>query len=412
MSHRWLIRAANWITKALMAVLRSLPDNAVQEQHEITNVLLDIVRRALDLPAAKGEAQAGSCAPASAAVRDQADGGEAMEVEPEEESAAQTGKRGKRGKRGGAQPARKRQQRQSPAAAEEDSPKPAPGSVEPAGGDAAVAEDELPTIEGTRRLQTDLLQTVVSSKSNDGVRSAGTQCLQLLAQSAGTSVGAMVGQMLSDRRHGSLLERRMIPLKSIAAQTNYAHSTAFLLRTCPEQLPLTASLATFVADTCTLMELDDSMIASNVLSTVRGQPPKADITGKLRIACMEVLVAALNWPAFRQAEDMEVTQHQYNAAGEGTTPIQQLRERIVKVFIRQLGSLQDRVVALATEGVQITVAQSLLKKEVLQEGLRPILIDLAVYQRMTVHLLRHVHRLLVSKANDAPCPVAHPHTAQ
>ena len=390
MPPRWLIRAANHIAKALMAVLRSLPDNAVQEQKDITGVLLMIVRRALNVPdgqAAVGDAPGSSGGKQSA--RPQSEAGDAMDVDPEEESAPQTGKRGKRAKRGGQQqPARKKQQRQSPPPEEEPSTPKAGGEAP-----AAAPTDEGIGFDGTRRLQSDLLQTVVSSKSNDAVRAAATQCLQVLADSAHTSVGQMLAQMLSTR-YNSLLERRMLPLKSITAQTNYAHSTAFLLRTCPDQLPLTPSLATFVADACTLMEVDDSAIASNVSSTVRGQPPKADMLGKLRIACMEVLVAALNWPAFRSAAD-DVTHHHWNVGGEATMPIQQLRERIVKVFIRQLGSSQDRVVRLATNGVQVTVMHNLLEKMVLQEGLRPILMDLAMYQRMTVHLLRHVHRLLV-----------------
>jgi transformation/transcription domain-associated protein len=109
---------------------------------------------------------------------------------------------------------------------------------------------------------------------------------------------------------------------------------------------------------------------------------------------MEALVAALSWPAFREAADLEVAQHHWNQPGESAAPVQQLRERIVKVFIRQLGSSHDRVVALATEGVQVTLKHNLLEKPVLQDGLRPILMDLAIWQRMTVHLLRHVHRLL------------------
>lgn len=35
--------------------------------------------------------------------------------------------------------------------------------------------------------------------------------------------------------------------------------------------------------------------------TVRGQPPRAEVVGKLQVACVEVLVAALGWRAFRWA---------------------------------------------------------------------------------------------------------------
>lgn len=398
MPHEWLMRAANYLTKALMAVLRTLPDNAVKEQEDITAILLDIVRRALNLPAESKTTEEQQQQAGQSGGEDDAPTN--MEVEPEEETAAQTGKRGKRTKRGGPQPARKRQQREedaSPSGKDATPPANAQPGKDGSEGDGPREDESMP--DGIRRLQNDLLQAVMSSKSNDAVRAAATQCLQLLAQNAKTSVGAMFSQMLSRQPSSrTLLERRMLPLRSIATQTNYAHSTAFLLRSCPEQLELTPSLATFVADSCTLMELDDQMLGSSV--TVRGQPPKADVITKLQVACMEVLVAALNWPAFRDAKDQNVGNHNWAAPGEVAVPVQHLRDRIMKAFIRRLGSTSERVVALSVEGIETILKHKMLEKNMLQEALRPILMDLAVYQRMTLHLLRHVHRLLVSLANN------------
>ena len=441
---RWLVRAASYIIKALMGVLRSLPDNAAQEQEEITDVLLGIVRRALSLPeTALDSFNANNPTPPGPTETAPEAKETAMDVEQEPEEEAPTGRRGKRTKRGGAQPQRKRQQRQS-AGEESSPPQPATAAAaEPSTpGDGAGPREDDPINEAARRLQNDLLGAVVSSKSNDAVRNAGTKCLQMLTRFTGLTVGALIRNML-ERQHnpdpatasgshrstttgaggtpqpqgrqgggdprtpgthaknaqqtsrlGSLLERKMLPLRTISTQTNYAHSTAFLLRTCAEQLEFTPSLATFLADCCTIVEQEDSQIAQSTV--VRGQAPKPEVITKLHIACMEVLVAALNWPAFLTAGDVKIAAHPWGQLGESSILGQKLRERMAKVFISKLGSTHDKVVELATTGLKLTVAKNLLEKSVLHEGLRPILMDLAMYQRMTVQLLRHVHRLLVS----------------
>lgn len=451
---RWLVRAASYIIKALMGVLRSLPDNAAQEQEEITAVLMGIVRRALDLPESALEAfNAEPTPPVGTKAAPSAPGSKEtpMEVEQEPEEEAPAGRRGKRTKRGGAQPQRKRQQRQT--AGEESTSPPQSAAATPAEPSTpadplgAIVREDDPVTDAARRLQNDLLGCVVSSKSNDAVRAAGRKCLQMLTHFTGLTVGALIENMLGRQnpvepaastgrgpgatpsagtpqpampsqgrpgadprtpstaqtksaqqtsRLGSLLERRMLPLRTISTQTNYAHSTAFLLRTCGEQLELTPSLATFLADCCTIVEQEDSQIAQSTV--VRGQAPKPEVIIKLHIACMEVLVAALDWPAFLTAGDVKIIAHPWGQLGESSILGQKLRERMAKVFISKLGSTHDKVVELATTGLKVTVAKNLLEKSVLHEGLRPILMDLAMYQRMTVQLLRHVHRLLVSLA--------------
>ena len=468
---RWLVRAASFIIKALMGVLRALPDNATQEQQEVTEVLLDIVRKALDLPESALEVfiadPSSSVPPPAVAATTQKevaaasdDGGETpMEQEQEEEAAAQTGKRGKRTKRGGAaQPPRKRQQRQTSVSEEASPTQPTPAAepaataapATPADGGGAAERDD-PLNEAARRLQNDLLSSVVSSKSNDAVRTAGTKCLQLLTHFTGLTVGALMKNMLErtttpqegppdfsagiptgsqknpsatttpqastraaptgaaeartpatqmkggqqTSRLGALLERRMLPLRSISTQTNYAHSTAFLLRTCAEQLEFTPALATFLADCCTIIEQEANGIAS--AAVVRNLAPKPEMITKLHIACMEVLVASLNWPAFLAAGDVKISAKIWGQQiGQPDKVItgKQLCDRICKVFIHRLGSTHDKILELATCGLKATVANNLLEKPVLHEGLRPILFDLANYSRMTVHLLRHVHRLL------------------
>ena len=73
------------------------------------------------------------------------------------------------------------------------------------------------------------------------------------------------------------------------------------------------------------MEMPDEQITQSV--SVRAQPPKPDVVGKLRIACMEVLVAALNWQAFRETDNMEVVPR---GREESSFKLSVLRDRIMR----------------------------------------------------------------------------------
>lgn len=392
---QWLLRATTPINKALMSVLRILPDNAIQEQLRVTTLLLNIVKKVLGMGESDGS------------ITYKNDECDTMEFEEETPVSSRRGKRSKRG--GNQQPARKKQARSANSPNEDFS---VGGTVQSR---SKVGDDE--TAEASRRLQNDLLQLVLSSKSNDAMRSAATRCMEVLADYSGVTIGEMVFNVLgrqigsdaarslgqesvarrdadANSRLTTILQRRILPLRSIPTQTNYAYSTAFLLRTCQSQLELSASLATFIADACTILELEDTVIASSL--SIRGQPPQLVKIEKLKIACMEVLVAALNWPAFRQEKEMQIVSRTWGQyPTEVKINIRQLRERMVTVFIRRLGSENERITTLATEGVQAAAFHDMLeKKTVLHEGLRPILGDLASYNRVTLPLLRHVHRLL------------------
>ena len=62
----------------------------------------------------------------------------------------------------------------------------------------------------------------------------------------------------------------------------------------------------------------------------------------------------------------------------------------------ELGSTHKEKQQVAEEGVKLALRFHLIAKPVLQDSLRPILTDLAFVNRITLHLLRHLHVLLVS----------------
>lgn len=358
-----LLCAAHYIAKALIAVLRSLPDNAGKEIEMVTNVLIEVVDRSLGAP------------------ENEKDEDDKKEQDDEEE--VPVTRRGKRGKRG-SQSARKKQ-KGSP-----------PPELEKSSGEAASRIKISTGLEkDAARLQNDLLQAIMSSKNNSAVRTAASRCLEILATRSGTSIGSMLDQILSSQPTSkSLLERRILPLRSIPTQTNYAHSMAFLFLHCPDELSLTPSLGAFIADSCTIMEMEEAQISANI--SMRGQTPRTEVISKLQSACMEVLVSALKWPSFRETRNLDVINHSWDPPGEFNIPVEKLRERIARVFVRRLGSSDCHQVQLCEEGIKLCLEHNLLEKSVLQEALSPILYDLANYNTLTVNLLEHLHRLLVS----------------
>lgn len=393
-------RAATFLLKALFAVLRALPDNAITEAEDVANVLFEVVRLVLKMPVEKKQehvSPAPTIATKDTAIEEQS----AMDVDDDDvQTSNLANKRGKRGKRSSAQSSRKRQHRQN------DEPL-VHGDISMVSSNPETSvksiEDKLEP--ESRRVLRLLLETMVSSKSNDAVRAAVDKGLSLFAESLSVEVGSIVYELLSlpepsARRDGHsqsrllvLLERRMLPVRSLIAQTNIAYAAAFALRTCPKQIELSLPSMTFVADCCTIMEADDVNPQHSILGglTVRGQAVKADNLSKLQIACMEVLVAAIKWPAFQTSKTSDI-----EPFSDASKLSQQLRDRILKLFIRRLGSSTTRVVDLAAEGIQVVMTKNLVEKEVFHEALRPILVDLAVYQRINMQLLRHVHKLVAS----------------
>jgi hypothetical protein len=86
-------------------------------------------------------------------------------------------------------------------------------------------------------------------------------------------------------------------LTFIVLQANQAHSVAFILQICSKELTICSEPTLYIADACTAMEMSDSSIGSS--ASYRGAPVRTDAIVRLRTACLRVLVAAVDWQAFR-----------------------------------------------------------------------------------------------------------------
>src|SRR5690606_9085943 len=71
------------------------------------------------------------------------------------------------------------------------------------------------------------------------------------------------------------------------------------------------------------------------------------------------------------------------------------RQRIISVFFKSLYSKSSEVVEVANKGLkQVLAQQHKLPRDLLQAGLRPILMNLSDYKRLTVACLEGLARLL------------------
>jgi transformation/transcription domain-associated protein len=72
----------------------------------------------------------------------------------------------------------------------------------------------------------------------------------------------------------------------------------------------------------------------------------------------------------------------------------EFRNRIIGVFFKALTLRSKEIVNVAKKGLAHTIAQQKLPKELLQSSLRPVLLNLADYRKLSVPLLQGLSRLL------------------
>ncbi|PRW20721.1 phosphotransferase inositol or phosphatidylinositol kinase [Chlorella sorokiniana] len=267
------------------------------------------------------------------------------------------------------------------------------GHQTPPGGDhSEQAAVHLPQL--LKQLMEIFVQHMLSSRSSMAVRTAASAGLQAIADGRSCTVATLLKPI--SKALDSILDRRLQPIRSIAAQTNHAHSVAFILRTCSDGLALRPEPVLYIADACAIMEMNDAAISTS--ATYRGAPVRTEAIVRLRAACLQVLSAAIGWKAFRESESTPANSDAPTAVGEavadGAVKLGKLREKLLKVLIMELGSTHDVTAEVAKSGVLLALEHNMLPKSILQEALRPILTDLAFYNRIHLRLLRHLHRLL------------------
>ncbi|KAF9581361.1 hypothetical protein BGW38_001654, partial [Lunasporangiospora selenospora] len=206
--------------------------------------------------------------------------------------------------------------------------------------------------------------------SNNSVRETIQSSFQLLADLTGNDVT----ELLAPVRERLLQPIFAKPLRALpfAMQIGHIDAITFCLSLRPPFLEFNEELVRLLHEALALADAEDQALVPRT-----SQYKNASSLINLRIVCIKLLSAAM-------------------ACNDFCTPKQSTtRQRIISVFFKSLYSKSSEVVEVANKGLkQVLAQQHKLPRDLLQAGLRPILMNLSDYKRLTVAGLEGLARLL------------------
>nr|KAJ3422805.1 hypothetical protein HK105_006243 [Polyrhizophydium stewartii] len=208
------------------------------------------------------------------------------------------------------------------------------------------------------------------ANSNTAVRENIQMALQLLADLTGSAVTDIL-RPVCERLLAPIFAK---PLRALpfAIQIGHIDAITYCLSLRPPLLTFNDELLRLLHEALALADAEDQALVSKT-----SQFKNAVSLNNLRSVCIKLLSAAMACPEFSQPRHNVV------------------RPRIISVFFKSLYSKSGEVVEVANKGLQQVVAQQhKLPKDLLQAGLRPILVNLADHKRLTVSGLEGLARLL------------------
>lgn len=233
-----------------------------------------------------------------------------------------------------------------------------------------------PAKDGKTRLHR-LTETLVTElhSSSELSRQAAQDLIALLAEVTSQPIPDLVKDAakskLLDVTAGPLFSK---PLRALQPpiQVGNIEAAAYLMGLRPQIVETTDEMVRLLHEVLALADLDDASL--NKVPT-----HKQDIWLKtLRVSCLKLLRAAMATPDFMNKQNL--------------LPV---RSRIIQVYFKHVYSASPEIVNVAYDSIHdVLEQQSKLPKEVLQSGLRPILINLADAKRLSVTGLEGLARFL------------------
>ncbi|KDQ21071.1 hypothetical protein BOTBODRAFT_142417 [Botryobasidium botryosum FD-172 SS1] len=207
------------------------------------------------------------------------------------------------------------------------------------------------------------------ASSNAIVRNATQACIELVAELSGKPVTEMLAPH-RDRLLGPIFGK---PLRALpfSNQIGNIDAVTYTLNLRPPLPDLNEELLRMLHETLALADAEDQALIG------RGAQRQTNVALiKLRVACIRLLTASMPVSDF------------FSKQG-------QMRQRVTGVYFKSLYSLSSDVKHAAHEGLRVALThQSRLPKDLLQTGLRPILMNLADPKRLSVPNLEGLARLL------------------
>ncbi|KAJ1736005.1 transcription-associated protein 1 [Coemansia biformis] len=209
------------------------------------------------------------------------------------------------------------------------------------------------------------------ANSSTAVREAVKECLDILAAVTGCSITAL----LLPSRDRLLVPIFGKPLRALphSMQIGNIDAITYCLALDPPLLDINEELLRLLSEALALADAEDQALVNHPAQV----HSSTESLTHLRHVCIRMLTAAMARPEFADAKN---------------TPT---RARIISVFFKSLYHKSVEVVDAANDGLrQVLLHQQKLPRDLLQTGLRPILINLSDYKRLTVASLDGLARLL------------------
>ncbi len=228
------------------------------------------------------------------------------------------------------------------------------------------------------------------SHMNRNVRDASQLALQTLA----TALGLGVHEVVNPVKEPLVAPIFNKPLRALpfAAQIGYIDAINFLLDMEHDVLTFNDELNRLLFETLALVDAEDDILA--------GKPYEyrtQESIVRLRVAGLRLLTTAIRFPAFGAStaqpgasQPASQTSSQGGSSGGG-----QHRARVISIFFKSLYSKSKDVQGAANAGLKIVLtATQKLPKDLLQNGLRPILMNVQDPRKLSVEGLEGLRTLL------------------
>ncbi|KAF8460620.1 hypothetical protein BDZ91DRAFT_851440 [Kalaharituber pfeilii] len=212
------------------------------------------------------------------------------------------------------------------------------------------------------------------SNPNKHVRDTAQKSFSTLA----TILGAEVPELIMPVKERLLMPVFGKPLRalSFAMQIGYIDAITYCLGLNANIINISEEMNRLLLEALALADADDEALSNNKVAEHR----TSESVLNLRVVCIKLLSMAITYAEFS------------NPTANATL---QTRNRIISVFFKSLHSKSSEVVEAAESGLKSVLAKtSKLPKELLQNGLRPILMNLSDPKRLNVAGLEGLARLL------------------
>ena len=210
---------------------------------------------------------------------------------------------------------------------------------------------------------------------NKHVRNAARTALVIISE----AVGAEVYEIVAPFKSTLLKQVYNKPLRALpfSIQIAYIDAVTYCMELKHDLVETDDSCNRLLMEALALADAND-----DTLATKPGEYKTAEQIINLRVACIRILTLALNTPEFSQPQQAA------------------LRGRIISVFFKTLYATSKQVIEAANAGLRGVLSQTnKLPKDLLQNGLRPILMNLQDPKKLTEDNLDGLARLLALLTN-------------